>query len=79
MKVHAKNFNNILIILRSFWNFISTSTHLPFYRNLHIYRLFDIYKPEVCHFIDCEASLSNVSPLLDAFHPACEIIRGDTQ
>ena len=27
----------ILIILRSFWNFISISTHLPFYRNLHIY------------------------------------------
>ena len=46
---------------------------------IYIYRLFDIYEPGVCHFIDCEASLSNVSPLLDASHPACEIIRGDTQ
>ena len=33
----------------------------------------------VCHFIDHEASLGNVSPLLDAFHPARETIRGDTQ
>ena len=44
-----------------------------------MYRLFDIYKPVVCHFIDCEASLGNVSPPLDPSHPACEIIRGDTQ
>ena len=44
-----------------------------------MYRLFDIYKPGVCHFIDREASLGNLSPLLDPSHPACEIIRGDTQ
>ena len=44
-----------------------------------IYRLFDIYKPGVCHFIDCEASLSNALPPLDAFHPAHEVIRGDIQ
>ena len=44
-----------------------------------IFRLFDIYEPGVCHFIDREASLGNVSPLLDASHPACKIIRGDTQ
>ena len=44
-----------------------------------MYRLFDIYKPGVCHFIDCEASLSNASSPLDASHPACEVIRGDTQ
>ena len=44
-----------------------------------MYRLFDIYEPGVCHFIDCEASLGNLSPLLDPFNPACEIIRGDTQ
>ena len=46
---------------------------------LFVYRLFDIYEPGVCHFIDCEASLGNLSPLLDPSHPACEIIRGDTQ
>ena len=33
----------------------------------------------VCHFIGCEASLGNLSPPLDSSHPACEIIRGDTQ
>ena len=44
-----------------------------------IHRLFDIYEPGVCHFIDHEASLGNASPLLDASHPACEVIRGDTQ
>ena len=44
-----------------------------------VYRLFDIYEPGVCHFIDCEASLGNLSPLLDPSHPACEIIREDTQ
>ena len=44
-----------------------------------IYRLFDIYQPGVCHFIDHEASLGNASPPLDASHPACEIIREDTQ
>ena len=44
-----------------------------------VYRLFDIYKPGVCHFIDHEASLGNLSPPLDPSHPACEIIRGDTQ
>ena len=44
-----------------------------------IYRLFDIYEPGVCHFIDHEASLGNASSLLDASHPACEVIRGDTQ
>ena len=44
-----------------------------------VYRLFDIYEPRLCHFIDCEASLGNLSPPLDPFHPACEIIRGDTQ
>ena len=30
-------------------------------------------------FIDPEASLGNASPLLDASHLACEVIRGDTQ
>ena len=44
-----------------------------------VYRLFDIYEPGVCHFIDCEADLSNLSPLVDPSHPACEIVRGDTQ
>ena len=44
-----------------------------------ICRLFHVYEPRVCHFIDREVSLGNVSPLLDASHPACEIIRGDTQ
>ena len=44
-----------------------------------MYRLFDIYEPGVCHFIDHEASLSNALPPLDASHPAREVIRGDTQ
>ena len=44
-----------------------------------MYRLFDIYEPGVCHFIDREASLSNASSPLDTSHPACEVIRGDTQ
>ena len=44
-----------------------------------MYRLFDIYEPGICHFIDREASLSNVSSPLDASHPACEVIRGYTQ
>ena len=44
-----------------------------------MYRLFDIYKPGICHFIDPEASLSNTSSPLDTSHPACEVIRGDTQ
>ena len=44
-----------------------------------MHRLFDIYEQGVCHFIDCEASLGNASPPLDASHPACEVIRGDTQ
>ena len=44
-----------------------------------MYRLFDIYKPGIGHFIDCEASLSNASSPLDTSHPACEVIRGDTQ
>ena len=44
-----------------------------------MYRLFDIYEPGLCHLIDCEASLGNLSPLPDPFHPACEVIRGDTQ
>ena len=44
-----------------------------------MYRLFDIYEPGMCHFIDHEASLSNALPPLDASHPAHEVIRGDTQ
>ena len=44
-----------------------------------MYRLFDIYEPGICHFINREASLSNASSPLDASHPACEVIRGDTQ
>ena len=44
-----------------------------------MYRLFDIYEPGLCHLIDCEASLGNLSPLPDPFYPACEVIRGDTQ
>ena len=44
-----------------------------------VYRLFDIYKSGVCHFIDHEASLGNLSPPLDSSHPACEIIRRDAQ
>ena len=44
-----------------------------------MYRLFDIYESGMYHFIDHEASLSNASSPLDASHPACEVIRGDTQ
>ena len=44
-----------------------------------MHRLFDIYKSGICHFIDREASLSNVSSPLDASHPAYEVIRGDIQ
>ena len=44
-----------------------------------MYRLFDIYEPGICHFIDHEASLSTVSSPLDASHPAHEVIRGDIQ
>ena len=44
-----------------------------------MYRLFDIYKPGICHFIDREASLSNASSPLDTSHQTCEVIRGDTQ
>ena len=46
---------------------------------LFVYRLFDIYKPGVCHFIDHEARLGYASPPLDAFHPACEVFQGDIQ
>ena len=44
-----------------------------------MYRLFDVYKPGMCHFIDHEVNLSNVLPPLDATHPAYEVIRGDRQ
>ena len=44
-----------------------------------MYRLFDVYEPGVCHFIDREAGLGNLSPPLNPSHPVCEIIRGDTQ
>ena len=44
-----------------------------------LYRLFDIYEPGLCHLIDCETSLGNLSPSPDPFHPAYEVIRGDTQ
>ena len=44
-----------------------------------MYRLFDIYKSGMCHFIDCEASLGNAPSPLNASHPACEVIRGGTQ
>ena len=44
-----------------------------------MYRLFDIYEPGIFHFIDHEASLSNVSSPLDTSHPAHEVIRGDIQ
>ena len=44
-----------------------------------MYRLFDVYKPGMCHFVDHEAILSNVLPPLDASHPAYEVIRGDRQ
>ena len=41
--------------------------------------MFDIYKPAMCHFIDCKVNLSNVLPPLDASHPAYEVIRGHRQ
>ena len=44
-----------------------------------IYRLFDIYEPGMCHFIDYEANLNNALPSVDAFHPTYEVIRGDRQ
>ena len=44
-----------------------------------MYRLFDVYEPGVCHFIDHEANLSNVLPPVDASHPSYEVIRGDRQ
>ena len=44
-----------------------------------MYRLFDVYKPGMCNFGDCEANLSNVLPPLDVAHPAYEVIRGDRQ
>ena len=43
------------------------------------YRLFDIFEPGMCHFIDREADLSNALPSIDAFHPSFEVIRGDKQ
>ena len=33
----------------------------------------------MCHFIDCEANLSNALPSVDAFHSSYEVIRGDRQ
>ena len=33
----------------------------------------------MCHFIDCEADLSNALPSVDAFHPTYEVIRWDRQ
>ena len=33
----------------------------------------------MCHFIDCEANLSNALPSVDAAHPSYEVIRGDRQ
>ena len=41
--------------------------------------MFDIYKPGMCHFIDCEDNLSNALPSMDAFHSSYEVIRGDRQ
>ena len=43
------------------------------------YRLYDIYKPGMCHFIDQEVNLSNLLPPLDTYHPAYEVMRGDRQ
>ena len=70
----------------SFDFFLYTYQNTPFPKlwiliviSLFVYRLFDIYEPGVCHFIDREASLGNLSPPLDPSHPAYEIIRGDTQ
>ena len=61
-------------LLLFFFNFGFLIMIFPF-----MYRLFDIYEPWGCHFIDHEASLGNLSPLLDPSHAACEIIRGDRQ
>ena len=33
----------------------------------------------MCHFIDCEANLSNALPSVDVFHPSYEVIIGDRQ
>ena len=44
-----------------------------------MYRLFDVYKQGMCHFIDHEANVSNILPLVDASHPSHEVIRGDRQ
>ena len=33
----------------------------------------------MCHLIDREAKLSSILPSPDAFHLACEVIRGDKQ
>ena len=44
-----------------------------------IYRLFDVYEPGMCHFIDRKANLSNILPSVDASHPSYEVIRGDRQ
>ena len=43
------------------------------------YRLFDIFEPGMCHFIDCKANLSIALPSMDAFHLSYEVIRGDRQ
>ena len=40
-----------------------------------MYRLFDIYEPGICHFIDREASLSNASCPLDTPHLAHKVRR----
>ena len=44
-----------------------------------MYRLFDVFEPGMCHFIDDKVNLSNVLPPLDASHPAYEVIREDRQ
>ena len=44
-----------------------------------MYRLFDVYEPGMCHFVDREANFSNILPPLDVCHPAYEVIRGDRQ
>ena len=40
-------------------------------------RLFDIYEPELCQLIDCEANLSNLVPCPDPSHALPKAIRGD--
>ena len=43
-----------------------------------IYRLFDIYEPGMCHFIDHKANLNNALPSVECFFiPTYEVIRGD--